>query len=136
MGMCKGCGVVFSALKMKDGYCIDCHPTWKEEKCLLEEQEKQEEQKFQEYEKKVEETPLFAGIVSEPHKVHGMVSVWGDMITHPGALLTATENMKKLLVESGFDGAVNVRIDSSIENNDKGLNTYTVVMYGDAFTYE
>ena len=26
MGMCKGCGVVYSALIMKDGYCKDCKP--------------------------------------------------------------------------------------------------------------
>ncbi|MDY3203850.1 hypothetical protein [Arcobacter sp.] len=26
MGMCKSCGVVYSALIMKDGYCKDCKP--------------------------------------------------------------------------------------------------------------
>ena len=26
MGMCKGCGVVYSALIMKDGYCQECKP--------------------------------------------------------------------------------------------------------------
>lgn len=26
MGMCKGCGVVYSALVMKNGYCRDCKP--------------------------------------------------------------------------------------------------------------
>ncbi|WP_323588120.1 hypothetical protein [Aliarcobacter butzleri] len=31
MGMCKGCGVVYSALVMKDGYCRDCKPMWFDE---------------------------------------------------------------------------------------------------------
>ncbi len=26
MGMCQGCKVVYSALKMKEGYCKDCKP--------------------------------------------------------------------------------------------------------------
>ncbi len=26
MGLCKGCGIIYSALIMKDGYCKDCKP--------------------------------------------------------------------------------------------------------------
>jgi len=32
MGMCKGCGKVFSALEMKDGYCKECLPQAEQEK--------------------------------------------------------------------------------------------------------
>lgn len=31
MGMCKGCGEVFGAIEMKDGYCKDCWPKFVKE---------------------------------------------------------------------------------------------------------
>jgi hypothetical protein len=41
MGMCKSCGVVYSALIMKDGYCKDCKPELftEEEKIQIEKNE-------------------------------------------------------------------------------------------------
>lgn len=37
MGMCKDCGVVYSALTMKDGYCRDCKPEWFEKEMTKDE---------------------------------------------------------------------------------------------------
>lgn len=61
MGMCKGCGTVFSALIMKNGYCQNCKPEWFEE---VEEG----------YEEKIEDKTISNEIEKKDSQTCGIVS--------------------------------------------------------------
>jgi len=148
MGMCKGCKEVYNTTYMIDGYCIDCNPKLFEDKKQEEERTAEEEQRRaeeeQNYQEKLEKILILSGAtIDKKYIVHGMVSVVAesDIITglHHLTVIEAEMLMRAKLVKLGYDGVLNVKMDSTVtlgkhKRND-GIPSYTVAFYGDAFSY-
>jgi hypothetical protein len=165
MGMCKKCQSVFNDSKLTLGYCVTCYPQINESVLKKEEERRKqeliqtEERMKQEltHEKKINNILILSGAVNKEHTLHGMVSVVAedtlharmsvvaedtnrvDHGLHSFALVDAEFQMRELLVNLEFDGIVNTKIDSTVtlgkRKNKDGIPSYSVVMYGDAFSY-
>ena len=146
MGMCKGCKEVYNTIYMIDSWCIDCNPKLFEEKKQEEERIKKEEElksiQDEEYQKKLNKILILSGTINKEHIIHGMVSVVAesDMVgLHSLTVIEAEMLMKAELLKLGYDGVLNVKMDSTVtlgkrKRND-GIPSYTVALYGDAFSY-
>ena len=143
MGMCKKCQIVYNALDMIDGYCINCNPEIFKAKKNKAEKKQEEEKKYQQ---KLNNILILSGTINKEHTLYGMVTIVAETIEDGayGSLNYVVKKaeflMREELVALGFDGVINVKIDSTVaqgkRKKDDGFPSHAVVMYGDAFTFD